>query len=93
MTYDKLLMVAGAVAVVFWPQIVEFAKHLRGVVPAGVPTLPRSAGPDRSQVVVQLLELQAAASDAGNAKAAGLIGQAVVELVAGSPAPKLGAKR
>lgn len=92
MTPDKIALVAGAAAVIFWPQIAAGFRRLKEAVPAGVAS-PPPAGPGRSNVVVQLLDLQAATEAAGNAKAAGLIGQAVVELVAGSPAPKLGAKR
>jgi hypothetical protein len=39
-----------------------------------------------------LLDLQAAIEAAGNAKAAGLVGQAVVEMVSGKP-PAAGAKK
>lgn len=91
LTPDKLLIVAAAGAVVFWPQIVDAVKRFRGNVPGGgVAADP--AGPSASDVVVRLLDLQAAIEAAGNAKAAGLVGQAVVEMVSGKP-PAAGAKK
>ena len=91
LTPDKLLIVAAAGAVVFWPQIVDAVKRFRGTVPGGgVAADP--AGPSASDVVVRLLDLQAAIEAAGNARAAGLVGQAVVEMVSGKP-PAAGAKK
>lgn len=90
MGIEKIALIAAAVAVVFWPQIAAAAKHLRGAASAWGASTPTPAGPSRSGVVVQLLDIQSSLEADGKANAAKLVGQAVVELVS---APKPQVKR
>jgi hypothetical protein len=86
---QQLALAAAAVAVMFWPQIQAQLANLRqGAVPRTAPT----SGGGRSQWVPTVLALQDELTAAGQAKAAAMAGQLVVEIISG-PTPTTGAKK
>jgi hypothetical protein len=90
MKLEQLAIVAAGLAVVFWPQIQAQFEHLRQGAAARMPPPPGGGG--RAQWVPMVLALQDQLTAAGQAKAANLAGQLVVEIIGGT-APTPGAKK
>lgn len=90
MDTEKLLLVAAAAAVVFFPQIKAAFLSLKPVSPtepAGSPSAPKSrpVGSERADWVVDLLSLQKVLEANGQGDAASLVSQAAVKII-GAPA-------
>jgi hypothetical protein len=93
MKLEQIAIIAAGLAVVFWPQIQAQFEHLRQGAAARMPPPPGGGGGGgRAQWVPMVLALQDQLTAAGQAKAANLAGQLVVEIIGGqSPTP--GAKK
>jgi hypothetical protein len=96
MVDPKILLIAAAVAVVFYPQIMEFVKGFLHPSPAPAATVSavqsRPVGSDRASWLADLMSLQRVLEANGQAKAADMLSAVMVEII-GMSDPKGGVKK
>lgn len=85
---ETVAIVAAGLAFIFWDKIAPFfsgAKPASSAVTQAAPAPAKKMRDQRTELIVDLLDLQTRLESAGEASAAGLIANAARGLIAGGP--------
>lgn len=90
---QTLVIIAAGLAVLFWPQVTAYLKSHKPPLPVALPLASsappqsRTVGSDRAEWIADLLAMQRVLSANGQEKAADLLAQSMVLIVAAKDSP------